>query len=58
MKDKAYEITMIVLGSIGAILLVWLLIYLSSTPAVECGKYEKTDNGYTPIPKQCEKGDK
>lgn len=58
MKDKAWELTMIVLGSIGAVILVWLLIYLSNRPMqVDCEKYNKPGNGYMPIPKQCEKGE-
>lgn len=59
MKDKVWELTMIVLGSIGAIILVWLLIYLSNRPMqVDCEKYYKPGNGYIPVPKQCEKGEK
>lgn len=59
MKDRMWEITMIILGSIGAIVLIWLLIYLSNRPMqVDCEKYKQPGSGYIPIPKQCEKGEK
>ena len=60
MPDKVYNIIMIVLSSIVAIILLALLIFAHTPVQVDCTKI-KLDNEvnkiYTPLPKQCEKGE-
>ena len=56
MKDKIYDTIMIVLLSIVALVVVWLLFLTAKPIRVDCNNIEELESGYKPIPKQCEKG--
>ena len=59
MSDKAWERTLIMLGSVIAIMIVLLLTLASTPPQVDCTNIRtvKTNSEYAPLPKQCEKGE-
>lgn len=60
MSDKIWTIVYIVLGSIIAIMVGYILISISPLRSVDCEKVmsQRSDNNYVPLPKQCEKGEK
>lgn len=60
MKDNFWSIVYIVLGSIVALMVGYILISISSSRSVDCERVtiQHGDNSYKPLPKQCEEGEK
>lgn len=57
MKEKIYDTIMIVLMSIVALVVVWLLFLTAKPVQVDCNNIEELESGYKPIPKQCTEGE-
>lgn len=57
MKEKIYDTIMIVLMSIVALVVVWLLFLTAKPVQVDCNNIEELESGYKPIPKQCKEGE-
>ena len=59
MKDKAYEITIIILSIIAVLMVIGTLFLLSQHQKVDCERLLEQRNSidYMPLPKQCEKGE-
>ena len=59
MKDEFWTIVYIVLGSIIAVIVGYILVSLMPLRSVDCEKViqQQSDNNYVPLPKQCEKGE-